>query len=179
MAAYLVLSDIHSNLDALEAVLTAADGQWDRLLVLGDLVGYGGEPNGVIDRIRSLNPVAVIRGNHDKAACGIDDASNFNQIAKYAAMWTGETLTEDNRAAMNRDGVTVWLDVPFEEVLGRLPLDGRRPLAADRSQMERLFAARQLAYAQAHLRVDATGARADAVAERIMDGITQMERRPL
>ena len=97
MAAYLVLSDIHSNLDALEAVLTAADGQWDRLLVLGYLVGYGGEPNGVIDRIRALNPVAVIRGNHDKAACGIDDASNFNQIAKYAAMWTGEALTADNR----------------------------------------------------------------------------------
>ena len=82
MAAYLVLSDIHSNLDALEAVLAAVDGQWDRLLVLGDLVGYGGEPNGVIDRIRALNPVAVIRGNHDKAACGIDDASNFNQIAQ-------------------------------------------------------------------------------------------------
>ena len=97
MAAYLVLSDIHSNLDALEAVLAAVDGQWDRLLVLGDLVGYGGEPNGVIDRIRALNPVAVIRGNHDKAACGIDDASNFNQIAKYAAMWTGEALTADNR----------------------------------------------------------------------------------
>jgi diadenosine tetraphosphatase ApaH/serine/threonine PP2A family protein phosphatase len=97
MAAYLVLSDVHSNLDALEAVLTSVDGQWDRLLVLGDLVGYGGEPNGVIDRIRALNPVAVIRGNHDKAACGIDDASNFNQIAKYAAMWTGETLTSENR----------------------------------------------------------------------------------
>jgi diadenosine tetraphosphatase ApaH/serine/threonine PP2A family protein phosphatase len=97
MPAYLVISDVHSNLDALEAVLTSADGQWDRLLVLGDLVGYGGEPNGVIDRIRALNPVAVIRGNHDKAACGIDDASNFNQIAKYAAMWTGETLTSDNR----------------------------------------------------------------------------------
>ena len=91
----------------------------------------------------------------------------------------GTFADPDNRGAMNRDGVTVWLDVPFEEVLGRLPLDGRRPLAADRSQMERLFAARQLAYAQAHLRVDATGARADAVAERIMDGITQMERRPL
>jgi predicted phosphodiesterase len=97
MPAYLILSDIHSNLDALDAVLASAEGQWDRLLVLGDLVGYGGEPNGVIDRIRALNPVAVIRGNHDKAACGIDDASNFNQIAKYAAMWTGEMLTDDNR----------------------------------------------------------------------------------
>jgi diadenosine tetraphosphatase ApaH/serine/threonine PP2A family protein phosphatase len=97
MSAYLVLSDIHSNLDALEAVLASAEGQWDRVLVLGDLVGYGGEPNGVIDRIRALNPDVVIRGNHDKAACGIDDASNFNQIAKYAALWTGETLTDDNR----------------------------------------------------------------------------------
>jgi len=91
----------------------------------------------------------------------------------------GTFVDPDNRGAMNRDGLTVWLDVPFEEVLGRLPLDGRRPLAADRSQMERLFTTRQLAYAHAHLRVDATGAHAEAVAERIMDGITQMERRPL
>jgi len=124
MAAYLVLSDIHSNLDALEAVLAAVDGQWDRLLVLGDLVGYGGEPNGVIDRIRALNPVAVIRGNHDKAACGIDDASNFNQIAKYAAIWTGEALTPDNREylralpagpVMIDDRVEICHGSPFDE----------------------------------------------------------------
>ena len=124
MAAYLVLSDIHSNVDALEAVLTSIEGRWDRLLVLGDLVGYGGEPNGVIDRIRGLNPVAVIRGNHDKAACGIDDASNFNQIAKYAAMWTGETLTDDNREylralpagpVMIDDRVEICHGAPFDE----------------------------------------------------------------
>ena len=124
MAAYLVLSDIHSNLDALEAVLAAVEGEWDRLLVLGDLVGYGGEPNGVIDRIRALNPVAVIRGNHDKAACGIDDASNFNQIAKYAAQWTGEALTDDNREylralaagpVMIDDRVEICHGSPFDE----------------------------------------------------------------
>jgi len=124
MAAYLVLSDIHSNLDALDAVLAAVDGQWDRLLVLGDLVGYGGEPNGVIDRIRALNPVAVIRGNHDKAACGIDDASNFNQIAKYAAMWTGEALTDANREYLRAlpagpvlidDRVEICHGSPFDE----------------------------------------------------------------
>jgi len=124
MAAYLVLSDIHSNLDALDAVLAAVHGQWDRLLVLGDLVGYGGEPNGVIDRIRGLNPVAVIRGNHDKAACGIDDASNFNQIAKYAAMWTGEALTDDNREYLRAlpagpvlidDRVEICHGAPFDE----------------------------------------------------------------
>jgi shikimate kinase len=90
----------------------------------------------------------------------------------------GGTFVEvENRAAMNQDGLSIWLDVPFEEVLGRLPADGRRPLAADRMQMERLFATRQLAYAQAHLRVDASGMHAEAVVERIMDGITQLERR--
>jgi diadenosine tetraphosphatase ApaH/serine/threonine PP2A family protein phosphatase len=124
MTAYLVLSDIHSNLDALDAVLSSVEGQWDRLLVLGDLVGYGGEPNGVIDRIRGLNPVAIIRGNHDKAACGIDDASNFNQIAKYAAVWTGEALTDDNREylralpagpVMIDDRVEICHGSPFDE----------------------------------------------------------------
>ena len=66
---YLILSDIHANIDALDTVLAAAQA-WDRVLVLGDLVGYGGAPNQVIDRVRALEPVAVIRGNHDKAACG-------------------------------------------------------------------------------------------------------------
>jgi diadenosine tetraphosphatase ApaH/serine/threonine PP2A family protein phosphatase len=94
---YLILSDIHANLDALDAVLAAVEGEWDHLLVLGDLVGYGGEPNGVIDRIRGLNPLAIIRGNHDKVACGLEDASNFNQVAKFAALWTGDALTPENR----------------------------------------------------------------------------------
>jgi predicted phosphodiesterase len=124
MPAYLVLSDIHSNLDALEAVLSSVEGEWDRLLVLGDLVGYGGEPNGVIERIRGLEPLVVIRGNHDKAACGIDDASNFNQIAKCAALWTGEVLTADNRAylralqagpVMIDDRVEICHGSPFDE----------------------------------------------------------------
>lgn len=94
---YLILSDVHGNIDALESVLDASAQGWDQLLVLGDLVGYGGDPNGVIDLVRSLQPLAIIRGNHDKAACGIDDASNFNQIARYAAAWTNDTLTADNR----------------------------------------------------------------------------------
>ena len=94
---YLIISDIHANIDALEAVLAAAANGWDRVLVLGDLVGYGAEPNGVIHRIRGLDPVAVIRGNHDKAACGLDDGENFNQIARFAASWTQQQLTADNR----------------------------------------------------------------------------------
>jgi predicted phosphodiesterase len=95
---YLILSDIHANLEALETVLAASTASgYDRVLVLGDLVGYGADPNAVIDRVRALDPLAIIRGNHDKAACGLDDGSSFNQIARFAARWTGETLTPENR----------------------------------------------------------------------------------
>ena len=67
------------------------------VIVLGDLVGYGAEPNLVIDKVRALDPLSVIRGNHDKAACGLDDGSQFNQVARLAAAWTGEHLTPFNR----------------------------------------------------------------------------------
>ena len=122
---YLILSDIHANIDALETVLnTVAAGSWDRVVVLGDLVGYGAEPNAVIDRVRSLDPVAVIRGNHDKAACGLEDASNFNQVARTAAVWTFETLTADNRQYLRDlpsgplsldDTVEICHGAPFDE----------------------------------------------------------------
>src|SRR5258708_8981811 len=87
---YLILSDIHANIDAFDAVLDHASGRWDRALVLGDLVGYGAEPNAVVDRVKALQPEAVIRGNHDKAACGTDDGSQSNHVARLAALWTGE-----------------------------------------------------------------------------------------
>lgn len=93
---YLILSDIHANMDAFDAVLAHAAGKWDRVLVLGDLVGYGAEPNAAVDRVRSLEPEAVIRGNHDKAASGIDDGSQFNHVARLAALWTGTQLTPSN-----------------------------------------------------------------------------------
>ena len=81
----------------------------------------------------------------------------------------GTFMDPDNRAAINMDGVSVWLDVPLEELLARIPLDGRRPLAADRAAMERLFAMRAAAYAGASFRVDAGGAAPEAVAERIIE----------
>ncbi|HEX4568043.1 MAG TPA: metallophosphoesterase family protein [Vicinamibacterales bacterium] len=93
---YLLLSDIHANADAFEAVLEHASGRWDRVLVLGDLVGYGAEPNLVVDRVRELAPDVVIRGNHDKAATGLDDGSQFNHVARAAAMWTAAQLTPSN-----------------------------------------------------------------------------------
>ena len=91
----------------------------------------------------------------------------------------GTFADPENRAAINRDGVSVWLDVPFEEVLARTPADGRRPLAADRAQMERLFLLRRVAYTQAHLRLDASGASAEELADRVLEGIRSLENRRL
>ena len=95
---FLVLSDIHANLEALEAVLAVAPaGSYDQLLVLGDLVGYGANPNEVVDRVLALTPDVLIRGNHDKVAAGLEDTEGFNYLAAQAARWTLETLTPANR----------------------------------------------------------------------------------
>ena len=88
----------------------------------------------------------------------------------------GTFMDPENRAAINMDGVSVWLDIPLEEVIARLPADGRRPLASDRAQMERLFAVRQAGYASARIRVDACGAHAEAIAERIMEAVSALPR---
>ena len=68
----------------------------------------------------------------------------------------GTFVDPDNRAAMLADGCVVWLDVPLPQIMERVPADGRRPLAADRVQMEQLYVRRRLAYAEAHVRIDAT-----------------------
>lgn len=81
----------------------------------------------------------------------------------------GGTFVEpDNRALMLADGAVAWLDLPLAQVIERVPADGRRPLASDRAQMEQLFARRQLAYAQAHVRVDAARPVAEVVG-RLLD----------
>jgi diadenosine tetraphosphatase ApaH/serine/threonine PP2A family protein phosphatase len=90
----LLLSDIHANLEALEACLAAAPS-FDRVLNLGDVVGYGASPNEVSDRARGLGKIFV-RGNHDKAATGLMDIDDFNPMAAAAAVWTREQLTPEN-----------------------------------------------------------------------------------
>lgn len=87
----LILTDLHANLQAAEAVLADA-GAWDRALVLGDLVGYGADPASVIDLVRGLDRATVIRGNHDKAVAGIGDVTDFNLVARQAAEWTASEL---------------------------------------------------------------------------------------
>jgi len=84
----------------------------------------------------------------------------------------GTFVDAENRAAINRDGVSIWLDVPFTDILARLPADGRRPLAADPSQLERLYHLRRTAYEQAHLRIDAAGAKVPEIVENILHALS-------
>lgn len=90
----LILSDIHGNLEALNAVLDAA-ASYDALWNLGDIVGYGASPNEVIDLIRPVAQVNV-RGNHDRVCCGLTSALGFNPIARAAAAWTQSELRPEN-----------------------------------------------------------------------------------
>lgn len=90
----LVVSDIHGNLQALEAVLAAA-GEVDQLWNLGDAVGYGGNPNEVIEILRARAEVNV-RGNHDRVCAGLTSSQGFNPVAAQAATWTQATLLPNN-----------------------------------------------------------------------------------
>jgi predicted phosphodiesterase len=92
----LILSDIHGNLEALNAVLEAA-APFDVLWNLGDVVGYGASPNEVIDLIRPTAQLNV-RGNHDRVCCGLTSALGFNPVARAAATWTHDELTPENLA---------------------------------------------------------------------------------
>ena len=143
---YLVLSDIHSNLEALDAVLRASTAQrYDAVLVLGDLVGYGADPNAVVDRVRSLNPKAIVRGNHDKVAAGLDDAEDFNPMAKAAAYWTRESLTPETLQYVR--------DLPTgpQIIDGTVEICHGSPLDEDLYVVADIDAARSIAAAQTSL----------------------------
>jgi diadenosine tetraphosphatase ApaH/serine/threonine PP2A family protein phosphatase len=92
---YLIVSDIHANLEALQAVLAAAAGAYDRVVCCGDVVGYGADPNAVTDWTRA-SAEAVVRGNHDRASVGLDSLEWFNNSARAAALWTRRELTAEN-----------------------------------------------------------------------------------
>jgi predicted phosphodiesterase len=95
MMRHLILSDVHSNWEALESVLKAAAGKFDRTLCCGDVVGYGPDPGRVTERIKSLH-CQIVRGNHDKAVLGQTDISFFNPLARQAVYWTREVLAPEH-----------------------------------------------------------------------------------
>ena len=120
----LIVSDIHANLEALEAVLAApAAAEYDQLLVLGDLVGYGASPNEVVDRIFDLAPQVLIRGNHDKVASGVEEPEHFNDIAAEAVRWTRATETNRARVAALPEGLALVNDDADIQVCHGTPYD--------------------------------------------------------
>jgi predicted phosphodiesterase len=91
----LIVSDIHANWEALEAALDAAAGRYDRIVCCGDLIGYGPDPNRVVDWARASVQL-IIRGNHDKVALAPETLEWFNPVARDAALWTIDQLTPEN-----------------------------------------------------------------------------------
>lgn len=104
-----LLSDIHSNLEALDAVLEVLP-EVDRIIVLGDIVGYGPQPNEVIERLQSVEARAV-RGNHDQAMLDPSMLEQFNPHAAAAARWTRDVLTGDSLDFLD--------ELPFYGRIGR------------------------------------------------------------
>jgi len=99
----LVISDIHANLPAIEAVLAAAP-QYDTVWNLGDVVGYGASPNEVVELARKLEGI-VVRGNHDRACCGnfkYREYLDFNPTARYAISWTQKARRAENTKWLSR-----------------------------------------------------------------------------
>ena len=119
---YLIVSDLHANWQALEAVVHEAAGGYDQALCCGDLVGYGAEPNPVVDWVRA-NCVVVVRGNHDKVSTGQEDLEWFNPVARTSALWTMQNLTPANieyirglpKGPVLLDGFQVLHGSPFDE----------------------------------------------------------------
>lgn len=121
---YLILSDLHSNLEAVRCVLEDARRRgFDRAVCLGDIVGYGANPNEVVDLVRRMELMAVVRGNHDKVAAGVESGEQFSEIALEAALWTREVLSEENRhyletlpmGPLEVDGFLISHGTPVEE----------------------------------------------------------------
>jgi len=99
---YALLSDVHGNLEAFEAVLKEIEKQSpEEILFLGDIVGYGANPNQSIELLKSITDTALA-GNHDHAAAGLTDITCFNPYAKEAILWTQNCLTSDHLVYLKR-----------------------------------------------------------------------------
>jgi predicted phosphodiesterase len=100
---YLILSDIHANLEAHQAVLADAHGKYDRIVCIGDLVGYGADPNAIVDWARQ-NVAVIIRGNHDRVNAETDPngPESFNPAAQSSTIWTRNALFPESREYLHR-----------------------------------------------------------------------------
>jgi predicted phosphodiesterase len=134
---YLILSDIHANWEALDAVLNDASGEYDSILNCGDLVGYGPDPAPVVDFCRK-SCKALVRGNHDKAVGGQSDIEWFNPVARAAVEWSQTELSEGDLAyvaglptgPVEHEGFTLAHGAPQDEDEYIITLDEARLAAA-------------------------------------------------
>ena len=141
---------------------------------LGRRIGWRVEDIDEQIESRERRTVAAIFAQNGEAYFRAAERSILHELLPernvIVATGGGTFVDADNRIAMLADGAVAWLDVPLTRILDRVPPDGRRPLAGDREQMEQLFARRQVAYGQAHVRVD--GSRPiDEVVERLLEWI--------
>jgi len=98
---YAIISDIHSNLEALQRALSIIDEKKiDEIICLGDVVGYGANPNECVDIVRKRCSTVVL-GNHDAAALDVSQAHDFNAIAKKAVVWTSQQLTDESKVFLS------------------------------------------------------------------------------
>ena len=122
--------------------------------------------------VRERLTVAEVFARHGEAYFrSVEQAVLLEQISpRHLVVATGGGTYADpqNRALINSDGAAIWLDVPLDRLIARIPSDGRRPLAADRSGFERLYHQRRAAYQQAHVRLDAGGASVGALVEQLV-----------
>lgn len=95
---YLIFSDIHSNLEALEKMLSIKkSSEIDKYLFLGDLVGYGANPNETIELFKTIEKIHYIRGNHDKVVASLESSSLFNPVAAFSAEWSKIQISPQNQ----------------------------------------------------------------------------------
>ncbi len=121
----LVVSDLHSNAEALRAVMSRVRRKkYDEVICLGDFVGYGAQPNQVLDTMRTLRGTKLyIRGNHDRVAAGVEEGAAFNPPAREAALWTRGHLSAPNRrflrtlpmGPLQYNGVLLCHGSPYDE----------------------------------------------------------------
>lgn len=123
---YFIFTDIHGNMEAFLSLLRFAKRRKiDHYLFLGDMVGYGASPNEVIDELRQLEPMSMVRGNHDKAVCcELESVQTFNPIAAAAIHWTRDHLSDNNQAYLTKlqkgpeivhEHITICHGAPFDE----------------------------------------------------------------
>lgn len=115
---YAIISDIHSNLEAFEAVLSALDAsKVDEIICLGDIVGYNANPNECVEIIKE-RAIRSLMGNHDSRAAGLEDTYGFNPVAASAVVWTRQSLTEENKKFLEELPRALDIDGKFLAVHG-------------------------------------------------------------